>query len=79
MSETYNPQRKLRMISEIKRTDDTSVTTGEHLTKGKRRRLDWIPVSITFSFLHGMDIKVARRSIQIPKRHAPADPLVSYR
>jgi len=39
VSETYNPQLKLRTISEIKRTGDTSVTTGEHLTKGKRRRL----------------------------------------
>jgi hypothetical protein len=38
VSETYNPQRKLRTISEIKGTGDTSVTTEEHLTKGKRRR-----------------------------------------
>jgi hypothetical protein len=36
VSETYNTKRKLRMISEIKGRDDTSVTTGEHLTKGTR-------------------------------------------
>jgi hypothetical protein len=80
VSETYNPKRKLRTISEIEGTGDTSVTTGEHLTKGKRRRLA-DPRFDHVQLFAGMDIKVGRRSIQIKYRRdiRRADPLVSYR